>query len=118
MARNHRMTPKRRAALRKAQLASARKRHSNRKRVAIGATLAIAGGVAAYYGSKRVMSVRRKQGNQTAPPTVSHKQSLVSKIDHDSIPFYNPLSSKSWPHVPADKARKRNKKLRRQEMLE
>ena len=64
MARRRRygsFTPARRAALKKAQLASARKRSRNRKKIALGATLAVVGGAAAIYGGKRISTVRRKQ---------------------------------------------------------
>ena len=64
MARRRRygsFTPARRAALKKAQIASARKRSRNRKKIALGATLAVVGGAAAIYGGKRISTVRRKQ---------------------------------------------------------
>lgn len=74
MARRRRygsFTPARRAALKKAQLASARKRSRlgavkqsisrNRGKIALGATLAVAGGAAGIYGGKRISTVRRKQ---------------------------------------------------------
>lgn len=60
---NYRMTPRRRAALRKAQLASAKKRSRgiSKKKLAIGATLAFAGGAAAIYGGRKAGTIRRKQ---------------------------------------------------------
>ena len=66
-ARRYRMTPARRAALRKAQLASARKRKRKKvvKRVRIGASVtALAGvGTAAYAGHQ----LRRTAPTQTYP---------------------------------------------------
>ncbi|AEL97923.1 hypothetical protein CL65_gp015 [Mycobacterium phage Patience] len=66
MARRRRygsFTPARRAALKKAQLASARKRRRgiSKKKAVIGATLALAGGAAAVYGSRKLQTVNRKQ---------------------------------------------------------
>lgn len=64
MARRRRygsFTPARRAALKKAQMASARKRSRNKKKIALGATLAVVGGAAAVYGGKRISTQRRKQ---------------------------------------------------------
>lgn len=74
MARRRRygsFTPARRAALKKAQLASARKRSRlgrvkqsisrNRGKIALGATLAVAGGAASIYGGKRISTIQRKK---------------------------------------------------------
>ena len=59
--RKYRMTPKRRAALKKAQLASARSRRGKiLKGIGIAAGVA-AIGVGSYYGGKHVRTIRRKQ---------------------------------------------------------
>ena len=130
MARGYRMTPKRRAALKRAQAISARKRRgkgrgklasanrriTRQKRVAV-AIGALAGiGAAAYLGS-------RHRSNRTIAKSVPQHRttSLVrssSKIDKDSIPLYNPKANKNWPHVGADVARKKNKKLRKRGLIE
>ena len=172
----YRMTPKRRAALRKAQLASAKKRSRgiSKKKLAVGATLALAGGAAAFYGGKRIQTGIRKQRafnelngkvrltitrttprnttglysesgvRRTGPGalTVAHSSrrsgvrissfggvsmgtilgartaSHVPQVDRDSIPLYNPEANKNWPHVDPKNARKKNRKLRKQGMLE
>ena len=87
MARSYRMTPARRAALRKAQAASARKRRgsgrgkarpvsSRRKRLvraaAVGAAVT-AGGVVAYHGGKRVKRHRSEQFRKDVRSGVYHR---------------------------------------------
>ena len=157
MARSYRMTPKRRAALKKAQLASARKRRRlNRKqKVAIGVASVVAAGLIAHKASGSKLSISRSKnvsrldgrnlGNGIRSPHFGKTTSILighgatktsvsyrfgrdrgivtgrrtrNAVDHDTIPFYNPGSSKSWPHVDPDKARKQNQKLRRLGMAE
>ena len=157
MARAHRMTPKRRAALRKAQLASAKKRRRlNRKqKVAIGVASVVAAGLIAHKASGSKLSISRSKnisrldgrnlGNGIRSPHFGKTTSILighgatrtnvsyrfgrdrgtvtgrrtrNAVDHDTIPFYNSQSSKSWPHVDPDKARKQNQKLRRLGMAE
>lgn len=178
MARRHRMTPRRRAALRKAQLASAKKRSRGltKRRVAAGIGVAAAIGTTAYLGSRKHSTIRRKQaavkalsgrrvtltvttpmsgqysssgvsrpgfgqlqihhpsrtrglrissiggmGISASTLTGSRTPSRVPKIDKDAIPLYNPDNSKSWPggHGGGDKRnRKRNKKMRKQGLIE
>lgn len=91
MANSHRMTPARRAALKKAQAASARKRRgkgkgklaaSNRRydarsrrtkrAVKLGAALAVAGGVG-YAGSRAHSIQRRKSAAIKEAKTIQHK---------------------------------------------
>lgn len=155
MARSYRMTPKRRAALRKAQMASARKRRrlSGRQKVAIGVATIAAGAVIAHKATGSKLSISRKSnvsrvsgkhlGNgvsgsigRTSSLRVGHgsRATIVSyrfgsarkivtgsrtrnAVDHDTIPFYNPKGSKSWPHMGAKQARKQNQGLRERGML-
>ena len=113
-------TPARRAALRKAQAASARKRSRlgrvkshvsrNRGRYAGLAGLAVTGAV---LGSR----------SRSRRPHVSTQKKVLgshtrSRVDRDAIPLYNPNANKNWPHVNADMARKKNKKLRKKGMIE
>lgn len=150
----YRMTPKRRAALKKAQTASARKRRglSKKAKVGIGAGVAILAGGVAFHASGRRVSVKRSDnvsrvtggnlGNGLRNASISgftvgygRRRAIVSlgkpavmgskvgpsrmmKVDKDAIPFHSLKGSKSWPAVGAKQARKQNKRLRREGMLE
>ena len=189
MARSYRMTPKRRAALRKAQLASAKKRsrlgsakaHVSRNRgkyAGAAAALGIAALTVRHKKSGSSLGFSRRKGSMQATTThqpvqfnsagfrvgggsqtvygvstpsralslgrngnrfhigigshdlvYTHRslgkaRSTVTgtktrnPVDHDTIPFYNSQSSKSWPHVDPAKARKQNQKLRRLGIVE
>jgi hypothetical protein len=93
MARPHVMTPARKAALRKAQRASARKRKSKGKSrgsrrssylkktaISAGATLAVSAGVIYFQSRKRkvqytktpVVSTRHGKGRTSGPPRSNH----------------------------------------------
>lgn len=67
MARRYRMTPARRAAIKKAQEASARKRRRRNTKLAIaGGVVAVTGAAAAgHYGKKRVMKGRYNRAYQS-----------------------------------------------------
>ena len=91
----YRMSPKRRAALRKAQLVSARKRKgkglSRNKKIAIGAVGVLGAGIAAHKITKSQFSITvgkypDNDGMRAKPPTrngirVFHKNWGVSKAD-------------------------------------
>lgn len=81
MAKPYRMTARRRAALRRAQEAAARKRRLRRKRIAVGvgigvasATLATAGG--AVYVGRTVSRVGRAASWQSAPGLAVHNRKI------------------------------------------
>ena len=78
----YKMTPKRKAALRKAQLASARKRRRNKviKRAAIGTGVAIGVGAGAYLGVKHPATIK-KAGAKTAAKTRAAVQPLVKEAN-------------------------------------
>lgn len=128
MARRRRygsFTPARRAALKKAQAASARKRSRfgaakahvgrNKARYAGLVGVAVAGGV---LGSRSRSHKPKKKASMGAPIQSMATTRPRAKVDRDAIPLYNPKSSKSWPATNAKQARKRNKKLRKQGMIE
>ena len=168
MARGYRMTPKRRAALKRAQAISARKRRgkgrgklasanrriTRQKRVAV-AIGALAGiGAAAYLGNKHRGRLTKGSGPSASKalaqsgnlktvkryksPHVNHRAITKAvhgamlergitprggfkrnyQVDRDSIPLYNSRANKNWPHVGADVARKKNKKLRKRGLIE
>ena len=82
MARAYRMTSARRAAIRKAQLASARKRRGRRnKKIAAGVALAGAGviGVTMYASKGRGKGKGKSGKNSTAINTVSQTMAAPSK---------------------------------------